>query len=111
MGLGSGDKFPKLIERRAGNDVSSPLVGRVVELASVSEVAEPGRGGERVFKTVASNQRCPPLPSFARRASRQAALPSPTKGEEAMWVELRMLLCRTGPSQYVRWPLTISRTE
>ncbi len=34
MGWGSGDKFPKLIERRAGNDVSSPLVGGLFSLDS-----------------------------------------------------------------------------
>jgi hypothetical protein len=45
MWLRSGDKFSELLERRAGNDVSSPRWGRVVELASVSEMAEPGRGG------------------------------------------------------------------
>ena len=91
MGCGSGDNFSEIVLSAAQATTSPPpWRGRVVELASVSELAEPGRGGERVFQAVVNNHRCPPLPSFAKAASRQAALPSPAEGEEAMWLGLRM---------------------
>jgi hypothetical protein len=98
MWLRSGDKFSELLERRAGNDVSSRLVGRVVELASVSELAEPGRGGSGCLVGSSSRPPLTPSPQLRQAASRQAALPSPTEGEEAMWVEprmgLAMVFCR-----------------